>query len=102
MIHESNVGGFWIRVYGYWKQPHQLEGQKNDERSGHKKPCTISNVQNLFRLWDYGHEHVVILSFEQASNLIEHMANNNTKNEKSSIINPTNVIIASWTKNEKK
>jgi hypothetical protein len=45
---------------------------------------------------------VVILSFEQASNLIEHMANNNTKNEKSSIINPTNVIIASWTKNEKK
>jgi hypothetical protein len=29
--------------------------------------------------------------FEQASNLKEHMANNNTHNEKSSITNPSNV-----------
>jgi len=42
------------------------------------------------------------LSFEQASNLIEHMANKNTHNEKSSTTNPTNVAITSQTKNEKK
>jgi hypothetical protein len=42
------------------------------------------------------------LSFEQASNLIKHTTNNNTHNEKSSIINPTNIAIASRTKNEKK
>ncbi len=35
------------------------------------------------------------LSFEQASNLIEHMANNNTNNEKSSIANPTSVATTS-------
>jgi len=42
------------------------------------------------------------LSFEQASNLIEHMANNNTHNEKSLITNPTKVATTSQTKNEKK
>jgi hypothetical protein len=42
------------------------------------------------------------LSFEQSSNLIEHVANNNTQNEKSSIANSINVIIASRTKNRKK
>jgi hypothetical protein len=35
------------------------------------------------------------LSFEQASNLISHMANNNTHNEKSPITNLTNIAIAS-------
>ncbi len=35
------------------------------------------------------------LSFEQASNLIEHMANNNTHNEKSRIANPSNVTTTS-------
>jgi hypothetical protein len=35
------------------------------------------------------------LSFEEASNLIEHMVNNNTQNEKSLIANPTNVPFAS-------
>jgi hypothetical protein len=43
-IRESHVGGFWIKVCGYWKQSHKLEGQKNVKISGHKKPCTISNV----------------------------------------------------------
>jgi len=42
------------------------------------------------------------LSFEQASNLIEHMTNNNTHNEKSLITNPTNIAIASQTKNKNK
>jgi hypothetical protein len=42
------------------------------------------------------------LSFEQASNLIEHMVINITRNEKSSTIDPTNVAFASWTKNGKK
>jgi hypothetical protein len=42
------------------------------------------------------------LSFEQASNLIEHMATNSTNHEKSSITNLTNVAIASRTKNQKK
>jgi hypothetical protein len=35
------------------------------------------------------------LSFEEASNLIEHIANNNTHNEKSSITNSTNITTAS-------
>jgi hypothetical protein len=34
--------------------------------------------------------------------LIEHIANNNTHNEKSSITNSTNITTASWTKNKKK
>jgi hypothetical protein len=42
------------------------------------------------------------LSFEQASNLIEHMVINITHNEKSSTIDPTNVASTSWTKNGKK
>jgi len=42
------------------------------------------------------------LSFEQASNLIKHMVINNTQNEKSSTIDPTNVASTSWTKNGKK
>ncbi len=39
-------------------------------------------------MWSY-------LSFEQASNMTEHMTNNNTQNEKSSIANPTNVASTS-------
>ncbi len=42
------------------------------------------------------------LSFEEASNLIEHTANNNTHIEKSSITNSTNITTASRTKNKKK
>ncbi len=42
------------------------------------------------------------LSFEQASNLIKHMASNNIHNEKSPITNPTKVATTSQTKNEKK
>jgi len=42
------------------------------------------------------------LSFEQTSNLIEHMVINITQNEKSSTIDPTNVASTSWTKNGKK
>ncbi len=38
------------------------------------------------------------LSFEEASNLIEHTTNNNTHNEKSSITNSTNITTASRTK----
>ncbi len=42
------------------------------------------------------------LLFEQASNLIKDMANNNKHNEKSSITKPPNVAFASRTKNKKK
>jgi hypothetical protein len=42
------------------------------------------------------------LLFEQASNLIEDMVNNNTHNEKSSITKPPNVTSTSQTKNRKK
>jgi len=42
------------------------------------------------------------LLFEQTSNLIEDMVNNNTHNEKNSITKPPNVTFASQTKNRKK
>ncbi len=43
-ILESYIGGFWNWIWGYWRQSHQLEGEKNVKINGHKRPCTISNV----------------------------------------------------------
>jgi len=72
------------------------------------KEVVIGNLAT-FEMYKFSSDFKIVdmsmwldLSFEQASNLIWHMANNNTHNEKSSITNLTNVATASPTKNEKK
>jgi hypothetical protein len=70
-----------------------LEGEKNVMVIRDLTPFQIYKFYLDFEIvdtnmWSY-------LSFEQASNMTEHMTNNNTQNEKSSIANPTNVASTS-------